>query len=91
MHYLIDESDQCYATIPEPRCGNILYVTDIRVQGVDRSFISLDAAKQHAECEAVKAKNEDASIMYQKVIAGNKVARRAPRRRYERSTGTVEG
>jgi hypothetical protein len=50
MHYLVDHlSKRCFATIAEPRDGNFLFVTDIRVAGVDRSYIDLEAAKQYCE------------------------------------------
>lgn len=53
MHYLIDPvTKQCFATITEPRWGSLLYVTDIRVAGVDRSYITLEAAKEHCEWTA---------------------------------------
>lgn len=53
MHYLVNtENDQCLATIAEPREGGILYVTDLRVSGVDRSWVTLEAAKHHCESMA---------------------------------------
>jgi hypothetical protein len=61
LHYLVDmQTEQCFATIAEPRKGNILYETDLRVQGRDRSFITLAAAQAHCEWSAVKASIEDA-------------------------------
>jgi hypothetical protein len=63
-HYLIDTlSDQCLATIQEPRWGSILYVTDLRIRGDDRSFVTLAAAKAHCECSAMQANMEDAVAM----------------------------
>lgn len=54
-HYLVDEiSKRCFAVITEPRQGCILYVTDIRVAGTDRSYIDLDAAKAYCEGVAVE-------------------------------------
>jgi hypothetical protein len=53
MHYLYDPfTSMCYATIPEPRNGSILYVTDIRVSGFDRSYLTLEGAKAHCEYAA---------------------------------------
>lgn len=63
QHYLVDAANQqCLAIIPEPRHGNILYVTDIRIAGYDRSWMTLEAAKQYcenvAEMENLKAAEE---------------------------------
>jgi hypothetical protein len=61
VHYLIDaESDQCFATIANPRKGNILFETDLKIRGYDRSFITIDAAKGYAEWSAMRASFEDA-------------------------------
>ncbi len=63
-HYLIDRlSDQCLALITEPRCGNILYVSDIRVAGSDRSFITLEACKRYCECTAIESVLADRKSM----------------------------
>lgn len=50
-HYLIDYlSTRCFAIVRAPKSvGSILYVTDVRVVGEDRSFISLEAAKRYCE------------------------------------------
>jgi hypothetical protein len=55
MHYLVDHiSQRCFATITEPRFGGLLYVTDIRVAGVDRSYVSLEPAKSYCEGVALE-------------------------------------
>jgi hypothetical protein len=55
IYYLVDQvSKRCCATIAEPRDGNLLYVTDIRVAGADRSYIDLDAAKSYCEGVAIE-------------------------------------
>lgn len=52
VHYLVNpQNQQCLATITVPRLGNLLYVTDIRVSGVDRSWLTLEAAKHHCEMQ----------------------------------------
>src|SRR5579871_5704477 len=52
IHYLVDSANQqCLATITEPRLRNILWVTDLRIAGVDRSWMTLDAGKRY--CESV--------------------------------------
>lgn len=55
MHYLVDRiSHRCFATVAEPRNGNLLFVTDIRVAGVDRSYVDLEAAKSYCEMAAIE-------------------------------------
>lgn len=52
VHYLVNpQNQQCLATITDPRMGSILYVTDIRVSGTDRSWLTLEAAKHHCEAQ----------------------------------------
>jgi len=61
VHYLVDRNSQlCYATICEPRFGHLLFVTDLRVAGVDRSYLTLEAAKAHCEWSAFKYDDEEA-------------------------------
>lgn len=50
MHYLVHEAtQQCMATITAPRFGNLLWVSDLRIAGNDRSWMTLDAAMGYCE------------------------------------------
>jgi len=70
MHYLYDPfTSLCYATIPEPRNGSILYVTDIRVAGYDRSYLTLEGAKEHCEANAREYELELAEKLVAKLEA----------------------
>jgi len=69
-HYLVDSANQqCLAIVPEPRDGQILYVTDIRIAGYDRSFMTLEAAKAYCEWNA-EQENIKAVEELQKATAG---------------------
>ena len=60
VHYLVNPlTAQCYATIAEPRKGNLLYQTDIRVRGYDRSYITLEACKAYCEFVAETYEREE--------------------------------
>ncbi len=60
VNYLINPvTAQCYATIAEPRKGNLLYVTDIRVRGYDRSYITLESCKAYCEFIAETYEREE--------------------------------
>lgn len=59
-HYLVNpQTGQCYATVPEPRKGNILFQTDIRVRGYDRAYISLESAQRYCEFVAETYEREE--------------------------------
>jgi hypothetical protein len=59
-HYLVNPlTQQVYATIPEPRKGNFIYQTDIRVRGYDRSYITLEACKAYCEFIAETYEREE--------------------------------
>jgi hypothetical protein len=79
IHYLFDPSTQlCYATLTEPNNGSILFVTDIRVAGYDRSYLTLQAAKDYCEfvaheyevkqCEELASKLEAAEFVRVKEV-----------------------
>jgi hypothetical protein len=60
QNYLVNTiTSQCYAMVIEPRDGNLLFVTDIRVSGDDRSYITLDAAKNYCELVAMEFEREE--------------------------------
>lgn len=57
LHYLVDrDSDRCYATIPNPRDGNIIYECNLRFNQPDNCYVSLEAAKAYCE-SAVEVHN----------------------------------
>lgn len=79
LHYLVDnENQQCLALVTEPRDGCLLFVTDLRIAGVDRSWMTLDAAKEHCE-SAVELENCRLSTELEELINPPKpVARTKP-------------
>ncbi len=61
VHYLVDPvSKRCYACIPEPRQGNMLYQTDVKFSGEDRFYTTLEAAKDFCEAAAWEYNERDA-------------------------------
>lgn len=67
VHYLVSPTGQCFATIAEPRLGHILYETDLKVSGYDRSYITLEAAKQHCEFTALAYEEEQREALEKSV------------------------
>jgi hypothetical protein len=63
-HYLFNPlTAQCYATVVEPRKGNCLYQTDIRVRGYDRSYVTLEAAQRYCEFVAETYEREECEAL----------------------------
>lgn len=68
VHYLVDLVNQrCYAMVAEPRDGHILYQSDLRCNGEDRSYVTIGACKDYCEAQALKQDIGDAAELEERV------------------------
>jgi hypothetical protein len=73
MHYLVNtENQQCLATITEPRFGGLIYQTDLRIGGCDRSWMTLEAAQGYCESNAEMENIREAAELAEKLHESEK-------------------